>query len=186
AYFGIRTASRDPVFTSLDALSVPTWAAAGVDDRSSGSRWCIKDCRFRERTAQSSRSPGETAKAYQAALTTAGWQRWKVGGCPEQPLAAGESYTCWRRDEFTLDLWVRKPSCAADAIAAQDPDVAPSAGVAADPKTCTGASVTIKVQNAVTDERGRTEPAPDPSLIGETPDPVLTDDPLREATPSPS
>src|SRR4030095_11367276 len=46
-FFGIRAATRDPVFNSLDALDVPGWAATEIDDRSSGSRWCFLDCRFR-------------------------------------------------------------------------------------------------------------------------------------------
>ena len=46
--------------------------------------------------------------------------------------------------------------------------------------------MSIKVQNAITDQRGKPQPKPDPALIGETPDPVLTDDPLLEPTPSPS
>jgi hypothetical protein len=191
AFFGIRSASRDPVFTSLDALGVPASVAADVKDFSSGSRWCFLDCRFRERTAQSASSPQETAKVYQAALTTAGWQRWKVAQCPEsqQPTPPDGSYTCWKRDEFTLDLWVRQPSCAVDAVAEQAPGVAPTEGVVPappDPALCKGATVSIKVRNAITDERGRSAPAVDPSLLGETPDAVLTDDPLLEPTPTPS
>ncbi|WP_130513047.1 hypothetical protein [Krasilnikovia cinnamomea] len=187
-FFGIRSATRDPVFTSLDALQVPSWAAAQVKDRSSGSQWCFLDCRFRERTAQSQQPYQETTKAYAAALSTAGWHRWKVDECPEQPVTNG-SYTCWRRDEFTLDLWVGPPACAIDAIAAQDPAALPSTGAngvapPTDPKKCTGSSVSIKVQNAITDLRGKPEPAPNPSLVGETPDPVLSDDPLLEPTPS--
>jgi integrin beta 3 len=186
AFFGIRSASRDPVFTSLDALAVPAVVSNSVVDQTSGSRWCFLNCRFRERTAQSDKTPAETEKVYQAALRDAGWERWKVAQCPEQPV---EGYSCWRRDEFTLDLWVRQPSCAVDAIAQQDAGIAPTEGVAPappDPKLCTGASVSIKVRNAITDERGRPEPQLDPSHVGETPDAVLTDNPLLETTPSPS
>jgi integrin beta 3 len=190
-FFGIRSAGRDPVFNSLDALAVPGFAGSGVEDNGSGSRWCFLDCRFRERTAQSQKPIPETAKIYQDALTRAGWQPWKVDGCPEQPVTDGSSYTCWRRDEFTLDLWVRQPACQVDALAAQDPAVAPSRNAdgtvpTADPATCTGSTVSIKVQNAVTDLRGRSEPQPNPSLIGETPDTVLSEDPLLGTTPSPS
>ena len=126
-FFGIRSATRDPVFNSLDALDVPGWAAEKIDDKSSGSRWCFLDCRFRERTAQSERPFEETNKAYTDALKSGGWQPWQVGQCPEQPISDGK-YTCWRRDEFTLDLWVRLPECAVDAVAAQDPATVPSAG----------------------------------------------------------
>ncbi len=189
-FFGIRAATRDPVFTSLDALDVPGWAAQRVDDKSSGSRWCFLDCRFRERTAQSQRPFEETATAYANALTAAGWRPWQVGSCPEQPVTDGR-YTCWKRDEFTLDLWVRLPECAVDAVAAQDPATLPSPGPdgvvpTAKPEDCVGSTVSIKVQNAITDQRGKPQPQPDPSLIGETPDPVLSNDPLLDPTPSPS
>jgi integrin beta 3 len=184
-FFGIRAAGRDPVFTSLDALSVPAWASNGAEDSSSGSRWCFIECRFRERTAQSEQPFGPTAQTYEAALAQAGWQPWKVSQCPEQPVDG--VYSCWRRDEFTLDLWVRKPACAADAVAAQDPAIVPSAApdgsvATPDPAQCTGSTVTIKVQNAVTDVRGQPQPAP---TLGETPDTVPSD-PLLEATPTPT
>ncbi|WP_433719938.1 hypothetical protein ACQP2Y_33865 [Actinoplanes sp. CA-051413] len=187
--FGIRSATRDPVFNSLDALSVPTWADKQVEDRTSGSIWCFFDCRFRERTAQSERPFEETDKAYATALTGAGWKA-RSGECSDQPTTSGK-YTCWTRDEFTLDLWVRLPECAVDAVAAQDPATQPSVGPdglvpTPDPDKCTGSTVSIKVQNAVTDQRGKPQPAVDPSLIGETPDPVLTPDPLLEPTPTAS
>jgi integrin beta 3 len=89
-----------------------------------------------------------------------------------------------------LDLWVRLPECAVDAIAAQDPAALPSTGpdgiVPTGPaKNCSGSTVSIKVQNAITDTRGK--PADEkPGLTGETPDPVLSNDPLLEPTPSPS
>jgi integrin beta 3 len=190
--FGIRAATRDPVVRSLDALDVPGWAAHNVDDRSSGSRWCFLDCRFRERTAQSERSFADTQKAYAAALTAAGWRPWNVSGCPDQPISPKDGrYSCWRRDEFTLDLWVRLPECAVDAVAAQDPAALPSTGpdgavpTTTDPRKCTGSTVSIKVQNAITDQRGRPG-GEKPGLTGETPDPVLSDDPLLEPTPVPS
>jgi integrin beta 3 len=189
--FGIRAATRDPVFRSLDALDVPSWAARNVQDRSSGSRWCFLDCRFRERTAESEQAFPQTDQAYAAGLTAAGWRRWTVSGCPDQPISPRDGrYSCWRRDEFTLDLWVRLPECAVDAVAAQDPAALPSTGPdglvpTTDPKNCTGSTVSIKVQNAITDQRGRPD-GEKPGLTGETPDPVLSNDPLLQPTPSPS
>jgi integrin beta 3 len=72
-----------------------------------------------------------------------------------------------------------------DAVAAQNPAALPSNGVVptTDPEKCVGSTVSIKVQNAVTDPRGK--PAT-PGPVGETPDPVLSNDPLLEPTPSPS
>ncbi|GAA2537860.1 hypothetical protein GCM10010435_01270 [Winogradskya consettensis] len=189
-FFGVRSAMKDPVFTSLDSLNVPGWADRQSEDVSAGSRWCFIDCRFRERTVQSEKAFGETATAYASALSSAGWKPLD-GKCTDQPATTEGKYTCWQRDEFTLDLWVRIPECAVDAVAAQDPDAVPSLGPdgvveTVDPSKCTGSTVSIKVQNAVTDPRGKAEPAENPSLVGETPDPVLTNDPLLEPTPSAS
>jgi len=47
-------------------------------------------------------------------------------------------------------------------------------------------TVSIKVQNAITDTRGKKEPKQSPDLIGETPDPTLSDDPLLTPTPKAS
>jgi integrin beta 3 len=188
AIFGLRTATKDPVFSSLDALEVPSWAATKVVDQGSGSRWCFLECRFRERIAQSDKAFPETTQTYTNALRSAGWQPWKVGECPETPIAADQgTYSCWKRDEFTLDLWVRLPECAVDQIAAQDPAAAtlPSAPPTPSTKKCVGSTVSIKVQNALIDSRGKPETADRP-LVGETPDPVLSNDPLLVPTPTAS
>jgi hypothetical protein len=182
AYLMIRDVTRDPVLTSLDALQVPAWAAGKPSDTTTGSRWCIMQCRFRERELTSQRPPDETATAYQNALREAGWQPWKVERCPDGP--APGHYSCWRRDEYTLDLWVRDPTCAADPLR-QRPTVGPpgSTATATKPDDCTGSAVTIKVRNRIDDERGRgNAPTDNPSLTGETPDPALTGEPLPTPT----
>ena len=180
-YFGIRTLARDPVFDTLDELNVPGWAAAKTVDNVSGSRWCLEDCRLRERTVESQKAWKETAQVYQAALAWDGWQRWKVGRCPEQPVKG--TYTCWRRDELTLDLWVRDPTCVPPPVNGQPAPSAPPSPAAG---KCTGSLVSVKVRNAIDDERTRPQPSTDPSLTGEDPFPTLTDDPLGELTRSPS
>jgi len=194
-YFGIRAATRDPVFNSLDELAVPVWAAVQSTDSVSGSRWCLLDCRFRERTITSERATEETAQVYSAALTDAGWLPWKADLCPSQP--ADGQYTCWTRDELTLDLWVRPPACAVDPLS-QRPTVGPgdesaedSAGDGAAPveggaAACEGSVVSVKVRNAISDDRAQPQPSIDPSLTGEDPDPIFTDDPLLDPTTEPS
>ncbi|WP_250009347.1 hypothetical protein [Actinoplanes sp. M2I2] len=187
AFFGLRAASSDPVFGSLDSLDVPTWATQKVDDQSSGSRWCFIDCTFRERTAESQRPIPETTAAYTSALTSAGWSPWKVADCPEEPLKTGDgTYTCWKRDEFTLDLRVGRPKCEVDQIAANDPALAGStAPPVTPPGQCVGSSVSIKVWHAIADTRGKPDPQKSP-LVGETPDAPIPDDPLLTPTPSAS
>ncbi|SCF40979.1 hypothetical protein GA0070618_6440 [Micromonospora echinospora] len=183
-FFAVRALSRDPVFGSLDELEVPAWAAMDTVDNVSGSRWCLQDCRLRERSASSDRSPEETAPEYERALSAAGWQPWQVTRCPEQP--APGRYTCWRRDELTLDLWVRPPTCVPPPIDGQPavpPSPLPSPTAAGD---CTGSLVSLKVRNAIDDDRTRPQPSTDPSLTGEDPFPTFTDDPLDDLTPSPS
>lgn len=185
-YFAIRAATRDPVFNSLDSLAIPPWAAVNVVDQVNGSRWCLIECRFRERMAESERGPEETAQVYEKALADAGWRRWDAELCPAQPVDG--HYTCWRRDELTLDLWVRQPACAQDPLARR-PTVAPTDESATPSpeaeEECAGALVSVKVRNAIDDDRIKPEPSFDPSLVGETPDPIVTDDPLADLTPGP-
>ncbi|MGW4463623.1 hypothetical protein [Micromonospora sp. NPDC004704] len=188
-FFGIRAATRDPVFSALDELSVPQWAATQVEDDVYGSRWCLIECRFRERTVESAQGAEPTAQAYQQALTEDGWKTWQIKPCPEQPVEG--HYTCWRRDELTLDLWVRPPTCATEPLDARptveptEPEGAPaSPGV--EPPPCDGAVVSIKVRNAIDDDRIKPQPSTDPSLTGVDPEPLFTDDPLSELTAPPS
>ncbi|MFC3990120.1 hypothetical protein [Actinoplanes siamensis] len=189
AFFGLRAVGNDPVFASLNALDVPAWADKQADDKGSGSRWCFLDCRFRERVVQSERQFQETTEAYTKALSKAGWTQWKVAECPETPVRPEEgTYTCWRRDEFTLDLAVGLPGCAVDQVAQ---DALPAAGTEeaeageAGAGKCEGSTVSIKVRNEIADERGKPDTRPGP--VGETPDPVLNEnDPLLAPTPEAS
>jgi integrin beta 3 len=184
-YFGILFATRDPVLNSLDRLQVPSWAAEAPQDQIiSGSRWCFIDCRFRERTLVSQGETGETTEVYQAALRDAGWIRWQVEGCPQ--VAVDGDYSCWTRDEYTLDLWVRPPDCAYDLLNLRpDPEAGaeqsePAEGdaqggdsAAADGQDeCRGSVVQIKMQNRVADERGLPGPGGElPGPAGELPGP---------------
>jgi integrin beta 3 len=184
-YFGILFATRDPVLNSLDRLQVPSWAAQSPEDRIiSGSRWCFIDCRLRERTLVSLEPTEPTTEVYQAALRDAGWTRWEVEGCPQ--VEVDGDYSCWTRDEYTLDLWVHPPECAYDPlnlrpdIEAGDPENPEDPPAGADPGTgatppddCTGSVVEIKMQNRVADERGLTSSGGQvPAPVGEAPDPT--------------
>lgn len=159
-FFAIRAAARDPVFADLDALQVPSWAERAHQDEASGSRWCIRQCRFRERTWESTRGPEETAAAYERALRSAGWRKWTAPGCPAVGIDGIDS--CWQRDEYVLDLWTRQPQCASRPVrptvgptgtspsepaASGAPAVPP--GPAPDAGNCPAAVVTAKVFNLI-------------------------------------
>lgn len=194
-YFVLRAATRDPVITSLDALAVPDWAVQQKNDNITGSRWCLLDCRYRERTAESTRAIPETAKAYREALLAAGWA--PMTGVPGCEPSEVNDHTCWRRDEFTLDLTVSDPACKQDKLRRRpgfevtpspDPDTSgsPDASTAPTPvDDCTGSMVHIKVFNAIDDVRLRWSPEPtvDPELGNLTDEDMKTADPT--STPSP-
>ena len=189
-YFVLRAATRDPVITSLDALAVPEWAVQNKTDNITGSRWCLLDCRYRERSAESVRSIPETAKAYREALLAAGWAPMNVPGCEPSEV---DDHTCWRRDEFTLDLTVSDPACKQDKRRFRegfdvtpspnaDPSASPGASASPTPADdCTGSAVQIKVFNAIDDVRLRFPPEPVDPEVGN-----LTDEDMKTADPSPT
>lgn len=166
AYFAIREAARDPVFVELDGWDLPQWAAATHRDEAYGSRWCFRECRFRERTWTSDRPAAATNPVYTAVLSDAGWTPWNGGGCPGQGIQGW--YSCWQRDENVLDLWVRDAPCE---VKPMRPTVGPtrspatgSRSASASPSDdepagvpepgCGTSDVTVKVFNRVAYQRG--------------------------------
>jgi hypothetical protein len=156
AFYVVREVTRDPVFVELDGLDLPSWAARQHSDQAEGSRWCIRECRFRERTWESQRSPVETDQAYERALREAGWRVWNAPGCPPENIDGFE--TCWQRDEYVLDMWIREPTCETlprfgASPGANPPAAAPGASTApspaASPSGCSGALVTVRVINRI-------------------------------------
>jgi integrin beta 3 len=154
-FLAIRGATRDPVFADLDTMNLPKWASVRHQDEASGSRWCIRECRFRERTWESDRSPDQTAVAFEKALRGDGWIPWRAPGCPAEGI---EGYdTCWQRDEYVLDLWVREPVCDAKPVrptVGPVPSTPPSAPPSGQPPAatgpgCPGAIATAKVFNRI-------------------------------------
>jgi hypothetical protein len=157
-YLFTRSVTSDPVFAGLDALDLPGWATQKYTDAASGSRWCIGQCRFRERTWASERKQDETNDAYDAALRKAGWRPRTSGVCPA--VTEGKA-SCWERDEYMMDMWVRVPICD---IPPPRPATSPQAGATSSPQagataapdpnasaaaTCYGSYVTVKVFNAI-------------------------------------
>lgn len=180
-YLGIQTATRDPALNSLAALPVPAWAAESPEDRIiSGSRWCLIDCRFWERRLVSQGNPVQTNEVYQRALLQTGWQPWEVAGCPLVDVDG--FYSCWRRDEYTLDLWVHPPACAYDPLHLRR-NLTGDAGSPDD--DCTGSEVEIKMQHRVADERGLGGEFPGAPPGTPAPPPTGTPSPSPDGSPSP-
>jgi hypothetical protein len=149
-YLFTRSVTSDPVFVALDALDLPGWATQQHTDAARGSRWCIGQCRFRERTWASERKQDETNAAFDAALRKAGWRPRTSGVCPA--VTEGKA-SCWERDEYMMDMWVRVPICE---MPPPRPTTSPQAGATAPPDpnasapaTCYGSYVTVKVFNAI-------------------------------------
>jgi hypothetical protein len=174
AFFVIRELSRDPVFVELDDLNLPEWAAQNPTDGALGSRWCIRECRSRQRTWESARGPDETNRAFVGKLRDAGWVEWDIPDCQAEGVDGFE--TCWQRDEYVLDLWVRAAVCdvkgarptvnPAPATSAKTPSAkaptkqASASAAAPDPSgeaptaICPLAVTTIKVFNRISYEPG--------------------------------
>jgi hypothetical protein len=110
-----------------------------------GSRWCVRQCRARERTWNSERSVRETAAAFDEALGGAGWRGFRTIGCPPEGVDGRGS--CWQRDEYVLNLYVRTPTCDVR------PNQAPVDGTLAVPPppagSCPPAQTTVKIFNRV-------------------------------------
>ena len=85
-------------------MNLPEWAARNPTDGAVGSRWCINECRSRQRTWESARGPDETNRAFVGKLRDAGWVEWTIPDCQAEGVDGIE--TCWQRDEYVLDLWV--------------------------------------------------------------------------------
>jgi hypothetical protein len=149
-YLFTTAVAQDPVFTAMDQLDLPEWAAYEHADAASGSRWCIDQCRYRTRTWKSERKPEETSDTYSTALSAEGWRIRTEGFCPQ--VAEGVM-TCWKKDEYVMDMWVRAPICEVppprQSIDGASPSTAPTPQAAPTAQVCPGALVTMDVRNAI-------------------------------------
>jgi integrin beta 3 len=145
-YLFAQTFAKDPVLAELDGLNLPEWAAYGHTDVVDGSRWCIQECRVRERTWYSERTPDETHPVYATALIDDGWRL--RGGC--QQAADDSIFSCWKKDEYVMIMHVMAPICA--------PTREPLPGTTESPDPATGsrecphAEVTVLIMNAIDEE----------------------------------
>jgi hypothetical protein len=150
-YILVRSQTQDPVFGDLDSLNLPSWADTMHTEAAAGSRWCIKECRVHSRTYTSDRGPDETNAAYVAALTDAGWRIRTTPACPTTAEGVG---SCWERDEYVMDMWVRAPICEippprATGGPSASPSPVPDSTAETTTPGCPGALVTMKVYNAI-------------------------------------
>jgi hypothetical protein len=155
AYVFARAATQDPIIGELDGLDLPGWAALYHQDAISGSRWCIEQCKFRERSWLSDHSPEETNAAYVHALGADGWRVRAGGFCP--PVTEGIA-TCWQHDEYYMDMWVHsrvcnlpppRPSIKPGATASASPTPTPTPTSTSFEDLCPATLVTVKVYNAI-------------------------------------
>lgn len=97
--------TRDPGFAVLDEVTVPVLEVGTVRDTAWGNRWCIGQCRVRERVWLSTAAAPVTVAALNDDVTDRGWR--PVGSCASP---ADVSRLCLQRDEFRLEMWVA-PNC---------------------------------------------------------------------------
>jgi hypothetical protein len=97
----------NPLGGQLDELSVPKTVDLHHSDASGNSRYCVHSCAWLKRIYQSGEPADRTDAMFKAALRTHGWQP-ADAKCPK-PADGG--YSCWQRDQYVLDLWVRPAGC---------------------------------------------------------------------------
>jgi hypothetical protein len=142
--------TRDPVLVALDSLKLPSWAATHPRDDSIGSRWCLRQCRARERTWDSERGIVETEGVYVGAIRDTRWRTWNAPGC--RPPATDGIGSCWQRDEYLLSLFVRTPTCEGTqggGSAGQPGDPLSAAPPPTSAGACPAARATVKIFNRV-------------------------------------
>jgi hypothetical protein len=132
-YFVIREAAKDPVYAELDRWDLPKWARVSHQDQAYGSRWCIRECRMRERAWRSEREVEPTNQAFLSAIRGKKWSSWKAAGCPAEGIDGID--TCWQRDEYVMDVWITAAECVIEPVR---PQISPTAG----PSASKGASTT--------------------------------------------
>jgi integrin beta 3 len=104
----VRASLSNPLADQLDELALPAAVDLHHSDAGGQSRYCVDDCAWLKRTYQSGQPVQQTDAAFRAALTEQGW-RLAGGTCPKPTTG---SYSCWSRDQYALDLYVRPGSCA--------------------------------------------------------------------------
>ncbi len=103
----VRQRLADPLAGQLDALGVPAAVDLHHADDHGQSPYCVDTCAWLKRIYQSGQPAQQTDTVFRSALTAHGWRTAK-GTCPKP---ADGSYSCWQRDQYVLDLWVRPANC---------------------------------------------------------------------------
>lgn len=92
---------HDPGFSVLDEVAVPVLDTESAHESVYGNRWCIGQCRVRERVWESTVPVPATRDAIVRTLDGRGWRT--AADCD---VADGVERLCLRRDEFLLDIWI--------------------------------------------------------------------------------
>jgi hypothetical protein len=142
-YLFAQSFAADPVFTELDGLDLPGWAAYEHHDDASGSRWCIQGCRQRQRDWFSERGPDETQEAYRKALSDDGWR--PRAGCPQ---ASDGIISCWKKDEYVMQMFVHQPVCAPS----REPVPGATTGIEPANHACASSIVNMYILNAIDEQ----------------------------------
>jgi len=144
-YLFTQTFAADPVFAELDGLDLPEWAAYHHEDKAEGSRWCIQQCRVRERIWDSERGPQDTHPVYATALLADGWRlNDRCVTVSDDSVAS-----CWKKDEYVMIVHVIEPICEVAPPRDPLPGATPAPEETAADRQCPGSRVNMLIMNAI-------------------------------------
>ena len=107
-YLFVRSGSQDPVFSDLDSLDLPELGRDDSRRRGTGQPVVHRRVPFPYPHLEFAACAGRDrhARTGRPSRTRAGAPR--AGTCP--PAVEGLA-SCWKRDEYVMDMWVRTPIC---------------------------------------------------------------------------
>ena len=107
--------TTDPGYRVLDELAVAPLIADSARDSAAGNRWCIGQCRVRERVWSAGATVADTEAAVTVALSARGWRPSGRDCAPDSPEVAR---ICVQREEFLMDVWIGPADCDTSGCAA--------------------------------------------------------------------
>jgi len=98
----------DPAYRVLDELTIAPLSADSARDTAYGNRWCVGQCRVRERVWSSGVTVADTRASMDAALEARGW---RPSGRDCDADSPEVSRICVQREEFLMDVWIGPADC---------------------------------------------------------------------------